>query len=258
MKNTERLAAAVLTVLITASLCACSGNNSKGGSASSTASGESAAVSSQVISEGSRESSVDVSADESSSESSQEESVSEVESSVQTSDESGSVSSEEESTEPSEEVSDSSQGYCFDDEQIVVNYHTAKVFTDDEEFNALFAKNDIDKAYDSELRDIEDIIEMRKVTIRYADTWKAEQEKAYNKLYEMLAELPEEQEKLVVSQQMWVEELDETEASFRSEASDSGSYGLLAADSAMMNYYKGRAAVLYHQIYLLSGSFDMS
>ena len=32
---------------------------------------------------------------------------------------------------------------------------------------------------------------------------------------------------------------------------------MLAADSAMMNYYKGRAAVLYEQIYQLTQTFSL-
>ena len=41
------------------------------------------------------------------------------------------------------------------------------------------------------------------------------------------------------------------------EAEEKGTLGPLAADNSVMNYYKGRACVLYHQLYLLNGSFSM-
>ena len=149
-------------------------------------------------------------------------------------------------------------GYVFEVRDIVEDYHNAEKFTDDEQFNALFEENDIDKAYIAEQKETEEILQMRKTTIRYAGIWKNEADEAYGKLYDMLSELPEEREKLVASQQEWESELETIEEGFRQEGGDAGTYGLLAADSAIMNYYKGRAAVLYHQIYLLSGSFDMN
>lgn len=205
--------------------------------------------------------------------SSEESAVSDTESS-KVSEESGTGSSAPESSEPEEksreisaEVSDedsegessenSNDGYFFDDEQIVKDYHNAVVFTDDEEFNKLFNENSIDKEYNKEIKDTENVIQMREVTIKYGELWAAEAEEAYQKLNDALESMPEEQEKLAASQNEWHGTLEETEAGFQKEASENGTYGLLAADSAMMNYYKGRAAVLYHQIYVLSGTFDM-
>ena len=156
------------------------------------------------------------------------------------------------------ESSDEEDGYNFDDEDIVEDYHTATVFTDDDDFNKLFAENDIDKAYNEEMKNPETIAEMRIVTEDYTRRWQQEAERAYEKLSAALADKPDESEKLAASQERWRADLEKTEQGFMREASGNGTYGMLSADSAMMNYYKGRTAVLYHQIYLLNGSFDMT
>lgn len=151
-------------------------------------------------------------------------------------------------------------GYYFDDEQIVEDYHTAVEFTDNEEFNELFAKNNIDAQFQQEIREAENESDMRSVTIKYAELWKAEVDNAYNKLNTLLEDVPAEQEKLVQSQEEWSASLGDIEAGFKQDAASEGIQGtqaMLAADSAMMNYYKGRAAVLYLQIYILTGQSDL-
>lgn len=283
MKRTAKMAAVFVTLLLSALLCACGNNSSNNKTVSADSSIVSANESDMSSSASEKESTSGISQESSSEpEASNEKNVSGSASDVSeaspdesseasdpdkvpsdagseaSADENSDASVSEELSEESGEISQDSQGYYFDDEQIVTDYHEAEYFTDDEKFNALFEKNEIDKAYNDELREIEDTLDMRNTTIKYAQIWKDEQAEAYQKLYDMLAELPEEQEKLVSSQQNWLGELDEIEAGFQSEASGSGTYGLLAADSAMLNYYKGRAAILYYQIYLLNGSFDMN
>lgn len=177
-----------------------------------------------------------------------------------------SSSGSDNSQEPSDEASEASNweevsqsdGYCFDDEQIVEDYHHATVFTDDEAFNALFADNSLDTAYRQEQMEAETLTDMRQITIKYAEKWKDEVDAAYQKLHTLLEERPDEQQKLETSQQKWVSSLEATEDSFKKETESEGTQGLLAADSAIMNYYKGRAAILYQQIYVLKGTFEMS
>lgn len=188
---------------------------------------------------------------------------------------SSSDTSAERSGELSDEVSDESSdssadneaslpeqydGYYFDDEQIVKDYHTAKEFTGDEKFNALFKENSIDKEFQKEIMETENESDMRAVTIKYGKRWKEEAGNAYDKLLELLESIPEEKQKLIESQNEWESTLDETESSFKNEAGDEnimGTQALLASDSAMLNYYKGRAAVLYQQIYSITGSFEL-
>ena len=162
------------------------------------------------------------------------------------------------STEEGAETSEDGQdGYYFDDEQIVTHYHDVKAFTNDETFNELFSKNKIDQQYKEETEMMETLSQMREAAIRYGEIWKAEVTKAYQKLFDALKDKPEEQQKLERSQQEWESSLSDAESSLREEAEENGTLGPLAADNSVMNYYKGRACVLYHQLYLLNGSFSM-
>ena len=104
---------------------------------------------------------------------------------------------------------------------------------------------------------METLSQMREAAIRYGEIWKAEVTKAYQKLFDALKDKPEEQQKLEKSQQEWESSLSDAESSLREEAEENGTLGPLAADNSVMNYYKGRACVLYHQLYLLNGSFSM-
>ena len=168
------------------------------------------------------------------------------------------TSTNDASTEEGAETSEDGQdGYYFDDEQIVTHYHDAKAFTNDETFNELFSKNKIDQQYEEETEMMETLSQMREAAIRYGEIWKAEVTKAYQKLFDALKDKPEEQQKLEKSQQEWESSLSDAESSLREEAEENGTLGPLAADNSVMNYYKGRACVLYHQLYLLNGSFSM-
>lgn len=167
-----------------------------------------------------------------------------------------------ESSEVSENTDNSSEesdGYYFDDEQIVDDYHTATVFTNNEEFNAIFSEMSINKDFESELKEAETVKDMREVTIKYATKWQNEVSKVYDSLYSILNENDTAKTALKDSQSNWNNSLTEIKEQFYTEASEdgAGSEKLLSADMAMMNYYKGRAAVLYEQIYKLTGSLDL-
>lgn len=182
--------------------------------------------------------------------------------------ESSTESSDEQSSEESEDLESSSEessevdGYYFDDEQIVDDYHEAEVFTNNAEFNELFKNNSIDKAYTEELQGSEGTTaEMRTIIQKYAGQWKNESSSAFIKLAELLADKPEELSKLEKSQSDWENGTQQAEESFYAEAEsqgeENGSMLLIGADTAIMNYYKGRTAVLYEQIYELTGSFEL-
>ena len=177
---------------------------------------------------------------------------------VSSDDRTNDASTNDASTEEGAETSEDGQdGYYFDDEQIVTHYHDVKAFTNDETFNELFSKNKIDQQYKEETEMMETLSQMREAAIRYGEIWKAEVTKAYQKLFDALKDKPEEQQKLERSQQEWESSLSDAESSLREEAEENGTLGPLAADNSVMNYYKGRACVLYHQLYLLNGSFSM-
>lgn len=172
--------------------------------------------------------------------------------------ESSAESVEESNDDSSQQVSEKSEmsyeGYQFDDENIVTDYHTATEFTSDEEFNHIFDKNTLDKEYNSLLMDASSGAEMRKITSDYSEKWKTLADKVYLSLSEKLSNNESEKAKLEESQEKWKESLEVVENSFYEEAKEGGTDGLLAAEGAILNYYKGRTAVLLEQIFVLQGS----
>lgn len=185
------------------------------------------------------------------------------------------VESSEEFQEESSDVSDESSymdtpdessaaqvsydGYQFDDEQIVDDYHTATVFTSNDTFNEIFSNNALDNEYNSEQQNAGTSSEMRQITASYSTKWKNKVDEIFGELDSILEENPEEHEKLIQSQDEWTSSLPEVESSFYSESGDGmGTEGLIAAEAAVMNYYKGRAAILLEQIYELNGEIDLA
>lgn len=271
--NKKLKAAALLTALIMSSAVfgGCSFNNPSGESERSSYSSSS---SDSEISEGeesvsdpsetadesrnsrSEENNGDSPADESSAEQSSEEESSEESAEENSFDEES--SNDEESSEFSEtgdpEPSGSGvQAYQFDDEQIINDYHTAKEFTSNDDFNQLFEKNAIDIRYNDELQNAGSTADMRAITAKYGNEWKTMADSVFNALDELLSDNAEEKQKLEDSQNSWIEGLGNVESSFYEEAKEGGTEELLAAETAILNYYKGRAAVLLEQIYRLNG-----
>lgn len=179
-----------------------------------------------------------------------------------------SVSENENSDQTSSEISEnetSETGYHFDDEQIVEDYHTANVFTSDETFNDIFSENEIDKSYQEELKEIMTVSDMRNAAQNYAKIWKEKVDVIYSELSEILEKNESEKESLLKSQNEWLAGLEDTENEFYAQASKAleegqeiGTDELLSADTAVMNYYKARAAVLLEQIYVINGDINLS
>ncbi|MBQ8135477.1 MAG: DUF1311 domain-containing protein [Clostridia bacterium] len=219
----------------------------------------------------SAEESSDESSEEESSEESTDESTEEEESSELSDDTQTEESSEEESVEESSESSveessmDESQaanvvvdGYQFDDEEIVTDYHNPKTFTSNEEFNKLFVANALDAAYNEAQKGADSSTEMLNITSIYALKWKDMADTAYNNLYSKLADYPSEQSKLVDSQEKWQTGIEAQETLYEHEAQDGGTESLLVSQAELMNRYKSRAAVLFEQIYELDGTINLS
>ncbi len=167
-------------------------------------------------------------------------------------------SSDEETPDDSSAAQVSFDGYQFDDEQIVDDYHTAKVFTSNDTFNEIFAENSLDKEYNTEQQNAGTSSQMRQITAKYSAKWKDKVSEIFEDLDSMLSDRAEEHEKLLQSQDEWISGLGEVENSFYSEADGAGTEALIAAEAAVMNYYKGRAAVLLEQIYELNGEINLS
>ena len=169
-------------------------------------------------------------------------------------------STDKESSEDENSFTDenSDSAYFFDDEQIVKDYHTAQTFTDDETFNESFKDNSIDKECSDKMKEAISETDMRTVIGEYTEKWKEQSQTAYEKLKELLGDNRSELDKLEKSQEEWLESIEEKRTEFYDTENirQLGTMGLLSADTAMMNYYKGRAAVLYQQIFVLTGNME--
>ncbi len=170
----------------------------------------------------------------------------------------------ESSTIPESSAESSEEGYTSDDEQIENSHeHTeedSKIYTDNSDFNELFAANSIDAAYTEEMKNSSGTTsDMRSITQKYTNQWETTLENAYTKLYELLEDNPEEQENLDSVQTQWREETEKTVEDIYQQANtdQTGTLGLMNADSKVYDLYKNRAAVLYEQIYSVTGNFEL-
>ena len=169
-------------------------------------------------------------------------------------------SSFEESSEAESSLSDESSGgaYFPDDEKIVKEHHTSQTLTDDSKFNELFENNSIDKECTDKMKDAVTDTEMRGVIGEFTDKWKEQAQTAYEKLKELLKDNPDELEALENSQKDLENELDTKKETLYSHEHfvEFGTMGLLQADTEIMNLYRSRAAVLYQQIFALTGNME--
>ncbi len=263
MKKHLKAAAVLAALALTAGIFSGCGGNSENESSSTPA-----AASADEISQS--DESFEASADSFVEESSEDvtpvispDSVSETESSTQDSESSESSKTESSgetsfaSMTESEAIEASVSGYQFDDEQIVSDYHTAETFTDNDFFNDLFKDNALDKAFIEETKQANSTSDMLNLTAEYAAKWGDKAEAAYSTLKDELDK--ENAKKLEQSQKQWRSGLNDQEAAFRAEATGvEGSDAALSAQTAIMNYYKERAAKLLEQLYVKNGSIELS
>ncbi len=172
-------------------------------------------------------------------------------------------SSEQESSEmsfesmtESEALEASTEGYQFDDEQVVTDYHTAETFTDNEFFNDMFKENALDKAFIEQSKLASSTSDMLNLTTEFTAKWRDMADTACEALGQDLDE--ENNKKLLESQERWTKGLTAQEEAFMSEAESGGTEAVLAANTAIMNYYKGRAAKLFEQLYTINGEIQLS
>ena len=154
-----------------------------------------------------------------------------------------------------------SDGYFSDDEQISsLPHEEASSFTDNEKFNELFDSNSLDAAYTEEmLNNGITTAQMREITQKYSEKWKEEADKAYNQLSELLADQPDDKADLDKTQTDWKNGTESVVSSYYEEgrSGEHGTMGMIVADTNVLNYYKARAAVLYEQIYNITGAFEL-
>ncbi|MGN0536380.1 MAG: hypothetical protein ACI4M3_00190 [Acutalibacteraceae bacterium] len=161
----------------------------------------------------------------------------------------------EESTEQSSEIVESSINdfpYTSDDESIEESFHQHSEYTDNENFNTLFAQNALDLSYQNAIADAPES-QMASITAQYVAYWKIEVENAYNALADTT------DSNLDAEKEEWNAEADaKTQEIYDTAKSEGGSLAVLSAYAEVMNLYKAKAAQLYEQVYALTGSFSLA
>lgn len=128
------------------------------------------------------------------------------------------------------------------------------VETENPNFDEKFQDNPIDKAYIQDNNQAISNKDMVEVSEKYAGIWREEVAAAYDALLEKVTD--ERKETLKKEQQAWS---DGTEAALQEFHDDAqavgGSMAQVDEASRVMDYYRGRAATLYEELYALDPNF---
>lgn len=123
--------------------------------------------------------------------------------------------------------------------------------TDDKEFNEKFKQNPIDKKYIEESNNAISNVDMVNISNNYAEIWQDEITHAYSELKEKMAvDSSDKPKKYQAEQENW--EKNKTAALKKiSDAalSEGGSMAQVNEASQIMDFYRSRAAQLYHELY---------
>ncbi len=134
------------------------------------------------------------------------------------------------------------------------------VRTDSEAFDRLFAENALDKKYKAEIAAAVSNLEMAKVSDRYAELWRAETDRAWAELQKpMKLDSSGKPAALEAGQRKWE---DGREAALKKIADDAqaagGSLAQVETSSRVMEFYRGRAAQLYRELYGYTQKFQLA
>ncbi|WP_283609700.1 lysozyme inhibitor LprI family protein [Faecalispora anaeroviscerum] len=121
------------------------------------------------------------------------------------------------------------------------------IVTSNKEFNKLFIKNPIDKAYLAEMEKASSNADMIKVNEKYTKLWQTEIDSGYKKL---LAKAPDAKKKSYQNrQEKWVKNTPDELKEITEKAQSAGSMAQLEASGETMEYYRERAAAIYKNLY---------
>lgn len=126
-----------------------------------------------------------------------------------------------------------------------------EIQTDSEKFNAKFKDNPIDKKYITDSDKAVSTVDMVNVSEKYSDVWQKEITYAYGELEKyMKTDSSKKPETLVAEQKKWEQEKSASLKKISSEAAaDGGSMAQVNAASKAMDFYRARAAQIYHELY---------
>ena len=127
------------------------------------------------------------------------------------------------------------------------------IVTSNKEFNKLFEKNPIDKAYLAEMEKASSTADMIAVNEKYTKLWQTEVDTGYKKL---LAKAPDAKKKTYQNrQEKWVTGTPEDLQKIATKAQNAGSTAQLQISRDTMEHYRERAAAIYKNLYTHDAKF---
>lgn len=130
------------------------------------------------------------------------------------------------------------------------------IVTSNKEFNKLFVKNPIDKAFLTEMEKAASSTDMIAVNEKYTKLWQTEVDEGYKKL---LAKAPADKKKSYQTrQEQWVKDTPAELEKISSKAQSAGSLAQLEVAGETMEYYRQRAAAIYKNLYTHDAKFTYS
>lgn len=132
------------------------------------------------------------------------------------------------------------------------------VKTDDKEFDAKFAANPIDKAYIGEQAKAVSNVDMVNVSQKFSAVWQKEIDHAFSELEKhMAADSSKKPEQLKAEQTAWLNgKAAALKKISQEEQSAGGSMAQVNEASKTMDFYRGRAAQLYKELYSYTKEFS--
>lgn len=133
---------------------------------------------------------------------------------------------------------------------VVQNGPVKTIRTDSEAFNKKFQANPIDKKYLGEMKNAVSNVDMVKVSNKYAAVWQKEIMHAYTALQDALkTDSTTKWKTIEADQKTWESGKDAALQKIVSAAQADGSMAQVDAASGTMDFYRDRAAKLYHSLY---------
>lgn len=133
----------------------------------------------------------------------------------------------------------------------------AKIETENAEFNKKFKENPIDKKYIKEMNKAASNIDMVKVSDKYSKIWQKEIDNAYSGLKKyMKTDSSKKPEQYEAEQKKWENEKENSLNKISSEVmAEGGSLAQVDEASAVMDFYRARAAAVYAELYTYNKNY---
>jgi uncharacterized protein YecT (DUF1311 family) len=130
-----------------------------------------------------------------------------------------------------------------------------KIDTENDDFDAKFAENVLDRAYEEEIKSAYTTTDWVMIATKYAEQWQSEIDNAYKCLLVAV----DDTASVKADQAKWQAETDAKISELKSQADENGgSLVRFNVSNEIMLLYRSRAAELYEQLYAYDPDFSFS